>query len=126
MGGCKSFPIEQDEHFLYVCRYVERNALRAGLVRCAEGWRWSSLWQRHAKDAPEPVPLSAWPVPVPPGWLAEVNQPQSEVELERLRRSVQRGQPYGGDAWSRRMAQRLGLESTFRARGRPRKNTKVS
>ena len=32
-GRFKSFPIQDDDHFLLVCRYVERNALRAGLVR---------------------------------------------------------------------------------------------
>jgi putative transposase len=31
-----------------VCRYVQRNALRAGLVECAEPWHWSSLWRRNA------------------------------------------------------------------------------
>ena len=32
-GRYKSFPVESDEHFFQVVRYVERNALRAGLVR---------------------------------------------------------------------------------------------
>ncbi len=41
----KSFPIQDDEHFFVVCRYVERNALRAGLVSRAEDWRWGSLWR---------------------------------------------------------------------------------
>src|SRR3989304_311403 len=35
-GRFKSFPIESDEHFYCVVRYVERNALRAGLVQRAE------------------------------------------------------------------------------------------
>jgi REP-associated tyrosine transposase len=35
-GRFKSFPVEEDEHFLAVARYVERNALRAGLARSAE------------------------------------------------------------------------------------------
>ncbi|GMQ80089.1 MAG: hypothetical protein BMS9Abin04_030 [Planctomycetia bacterium] len=30
-GRFKSFPVQSDEHFLTVCRYVERNALRANL-----------------------------------------------------------------------------------------------
>lgn len=29
-----------DDHFLRVCRYVERNPLRAGLVKSALEWRW--------------------------------------------------------------------------------------
>ncbi len=47
-GRYKSFPVERDEHFLTVCRYVERSALRARLVRRAENWRWSSLWTMAA------------------------------------------------------------------------------
>lgn len=35
----KSFPIQDDEHVFVVCRYVERNALRAELVKRAEDWR---------------------------------------------------------------------------------------
>ena len=41
-GRFKSFPIESDEHFYSVVRYVERNALRAGLVQRAEDWQWGS------------------------------------------------------------------------------------
>ncbi len=42
-----------------------------------------------------------------------------EAELEAIRRSVQRGQPYGGDVWVRSTAKRLGLEHTLRNRDRP-------
>src|SRR3954465_6567689 len=50
-GRFKSFPVQRDEHFLTACRYVERNALSAGLVRRAQDWRWGSLWARaHGGD----------------------------------------------------------------------------
>src|SRR5438093_1473819 len=39
-GRFKSFPIEEDEHLLTVCRYVERNGLRAKLAARAEAWPW--------------------------------------------------------------------------------------
>ena len=120
-GRFKSFPVAEDEHFLQVCRYVERNALRAGLTRRAEAWRWCSLWQREQKERPEKWLLSDWPVAPPADWCKLVNSPQSEAELEAVRRSLQRGQPYGEEAWAKRTAQRLGLESTFRPRGRPSK-----
>lgn len=45
-GRFKSFPIETDDHYYTVVRYVERNALRAGLCECAEAWRWGSLHRR--------------------------------------------------------------------------------
>ena len=44
-GRFKSFPIQEDDHFYTVARYVERNALRANLVPRAEQWRWSSLYR---------------------------------------------------------------------------------
>jgi len=54
----KSFPIQDDEHFFVVCRYVERNALRAGLVSDAQDWKWGSLWRWLRKPEPEPKLLS--------------------------------------------------------------------
>jgi putative transposase len=119
-GRYKSFPIEHDEHFYQVVRYVERNALRAGLVRHAEQWRWSSLWRRLNGSPDERAMLCEWPLPRPRSWVQYVNQPQTEAELTALRRSAQRGQPFGGERWVRSTAQRLGLESTLRPRGRPR------
>ena len=57
-GRFKSFPIQDDNHFLTVCRYVERNALRAGLVTQAQAWRWGSLWRWLQSTEPEPGLLS--------------------------------------------------------------------
>ncbi|HET6880455.1 MAG TPA: transposase [Pirellulales bacterium] len=119
-GRYKSFPVENDEHFYQVVRYVERNALRANMVRRAEDWRYSSLWRRRNGTTAERKLLSDWPLARPRSWLQYVNQPQSEAELKAIRRSVVRGQPYGGDAWVRATAVRLGLESTLRPRGRPK------
>ena len=42
-GRFKSFPVQSDEHFLTVARYVERNALRAKLVKRAEQWQWGRV-----------------------------------------------------------------------------------
>ena len=119
-GTYKSFPIQEDEHFLAVCRYVEQNPLRAGLVERAEDWQWSSLGLRTVVRA-EGGLLSEWPVPRPPDWLTFVNQALTAKELEALRLSAQRGRPYGSESWQTKAASHLGLESTLRSRGRPRK-----
>jgi putative transposase len=42
-GRFKSFLVEEEDYYFQVLRYIERNALRAGLVERAEDWRWSSL-----------------------------------------------------------------------------------
>jgi len=117
-GRFKAFPIEDDDHLLTVLRYVERNPLRAELARRAEKWAWSSLAVLHSGNVP-PY-LHAGPVRRPSDWLAYVHEPLTEAELERLRRSVNRGTPYGGDDWAKRTARRLGLEASLRPRGRPR------
>jgi putative transposase len=101
-----------------VCRYVERNPLRARLVRRAEAWRWSSLWQQETS-----VPwLTAWPVVAPADWRNRVNRAETEDELAALRRSVSRGAPFGSTVWHQQTAKRLGLQSSLRNRGRPRRD----
>jgi putative transposase len=120
-GRFKSFPVQSDEHFLIVCRYVERNALRAGLVDRAEDWRWGSLGARRAKGDPDRPALTPWPIDRPRDWTARVNRPFGPREEEAVLRSIRRGQPFGSGPWRTRVATRLGLESTFRPRGRPRK-----
>src|SRR5208337_3318834 len=42
-GRYKCFPVEAEDYFYQVVRYVERNALRANLVERAESWGWSIL-----------------------------------------------------------------------------------
>ena len=119
-GRYKSFPVQTDEHFLTVCRYVERNALRAKLVKRAESWQWSSLWRR-AQGPKQSDWLTDWPVTRPRQWLKLTNEPQVDEELEAVRQCVQRGSPFGKEAWVQRTIRRLSLESTLRPRGRPRK-----
>ena len=122
-GRYKSFLVQTEGYLAAVCRYVERNALRANLVERAEGWRWSSLYRWHAGDAAAKSLLSPWPAPTgrrPPNWLDRVNTPQSEPELEAIRRAADRGRPLGGEDWTRRVTSQFGLDSTFRPRGRPK------
>jgi len=121
-GRFKAFPVETDEYFYTVCRYVERNPLRANLVDRAEQWRWSSLWRRIHGDEESRRLLAAWPLPLPENWLALVQAPQTESELKAVRRALQRSSPFGSDSWSKKTAERLGIEQTLRPRGRPRKS----
>jgi putative transposase len=100
-------------------RYVERNAIRAGLVGRARDWEWSSLSWRFAGENGEL--LAQPPVPLPTNWERFVEAPQTAAELEAIRLCVNRQRPYGAEDWVRETAPDLGLDFTVRPRGRPRK-----
>ena len=117
-GRFKAFPIQDDDHLVTALRYVERNPLRAELVSRAEHWRWSSLPGWLTDD---PLLWRGEPQPRGPDWLDRVHQPLSAGDLQRLRASVGRGAPFGGESWTKTIVDRLGLESSVRPRGRPRK-----
>ena len=118
-GRYKSFPVEDDDHFHVVCRYVERNALRANLVKRAEQYQWGSLWNWLGGDSP--IVLSPWPVRRLPNWTGRVNQALSDGERKSLARSIKRGVPFGSEGWVKETVKRCRLESTIRPRGRPKK-----
>src|SRR5262249_47039533 len=122
-GRFKSFPVQDDAHFLTLMRYIEANPLRAGLVTRAEEWKWSSLRLWHEGDARGRAGgiLDPWPIERPRDWLEWVNASTPQEELERIRTCVRRGRPFGAEDWVERMCRALGLEFTLRNRGRPRK-----
>ena len=62
-----------------------------------------------------------WPRPIPADWVERVNKPETEAELEAIRRCIARGQPFGGDKWHQRVAKAMNLGYTLRRPGRPRK-----
>ncbi|ULA63470.1 MAG: transposase [Nitrospira sp.] len=114
-GRFKSFPVETSEYLLTVCRYVERNPVRAGLVERAEQWWWSS-----AGTAPS-VREHEWPIAKPDDWGEWVNTDELREQIDALRRSVSKGQPFGSERWVEQMVTQWNLGATMRGRGRLRK-----
>lgn len=45
----------------------------------------------------------------PAGWTEQVSRPETKAELVQLRRSVERGTPFGSESWVRGIVRRLGL-----------------
>ena len=114
-GRFKSFPVETSEYLLTVCRYVERNPVRAGLAKRVEQWRWSSARANGA------VPLHGWPMERPAAWSEWANESEPMEQLSAMRRSVTKGQPFGCPSWVEQMVTQWNLGATFRERGRPKK-----
>jgi putative transposase len=119
-GRYKSFLVQNDNHVLQLIRYVERNPLRANLVRDPLAWKYSSLYRRYKGTEKEQKILGAWPIGEPNNYLERLTIPESEDELEALRRSVNKSTPFGNDDWMLDMVEKLDLFSTTRDGGRPK------
>ena len=119
-GRYKSFLCQDDNHFLTLVRYVERNARRANLVKISENWRWSSAWRRENGTAKQKKFLSTWPVPKPKNYSKWLNQAQTEDEEEAIKRSIVKSNPFGGNSWVDSVVKRFSLEQTLRKVGRPK------
>lgn len=122
-GRYKSFPVQTDEYFLQLTRYVEANPFRANLAGKAQNWQWGSLWVRHSGDIKQKRFLSSWPIPPTRNYLSLVNKIQSKVQLDNIRNSIIKNRPLGDEQWVKRTAEDLGLESSLRESGRPKKGS---
>ena len=116
-----------DETYLWAAiRYVERNPVRAKMVRKAENYPWSSA-ASHCGLRSDPVLTSKlssrrqfagvgnWSA-----WLAKGDEPE---QLDVLRRHVEKGLPCGGTKFIQRLEKLTGRAPKYRPRGRPKKTS---
>lgn len=120
-GRYKSFICQDDNHFLTLVRYVERNPRKANLVKRAEDWKWGSVYRRENGTEEQKKLLSEWVVQRPKNYLIHINEQQNKSEEKAIQNSIDRGSPYGNDSWMIRIIKKFKLESTVRYRGRPKK-----
>jgi len=118
-GRYKSFIVQEDSYYITVMRYIEANALRAKLVKRAEDWLYGSLHVRKEKDT---TLLCESTIELPEDWIEYVNERMKPSELKRVRNSVNRQAPLGEESWQVQTANRFGLMSTLRDKGRPKRN----
>jgi putative transposase len=121
-GRYKSFAIQDDGHLAAVCRYVERNPVRAKMRKSARDWAWSGAGQDQL-PAELRVALAESPIPRRRDWLKWVDRPQTPAEERAVQRCVKENRPYGDEAWMARLKRKLGWREPL-PRGRPRKRRK--
>ena len=92
-GRYKSFPVQDDAHYLTVLRYIEANPLRAGLVERAGQWPWSGLAVRQGREIG--FVMTEGPVDLPEDWARFVQEYGDENQMVDLARSIKRGTPLG-------------------------------
>ena len=118
-GRYKSFPVQDDGHYLTVLRYIEANPLKAGVVEKTQNWQWSSFAARLSEESA--VKVSQGPVELPSNWARLVNRKIDKKKEKQLQNSIKRGAPFGEPIWVNKTAKKMNLESTTRPIGRPKK-----
>jgi len=115
-----------DESYLWTAvKYVERNPVRAKIVRCAQNYDWSSAAAHCGKrsdsllsaDLPLLREIADWEE-----WLREKEDSQA---VALLRRNTEKGIPCGSDSFIRRLEVVLKRFLHFRPQGRPGKGERL-
>ena len=112
-----------DEAHLYAAvRYVERNPVRAGLVRQAEAYPWSSARAHVSGDNSDPLLSNDCPLLLTvEDWSTYLSEPDEGRWVEGFRCSTRTGRPVGSDSFVSRIESVLGRAVKAMPRGRPRK-----
>lgn len=95
-----AFLVDGEQRYLRLVRYVEANPIRAGLVRRAQDWQWSSLNERLGRSRGL---VERGPIQLAECWSDVVNETLSPTYLEDLRARQGRSQV---GAWDRRPRRR--------------------
>ncbi len=98
---------ERDAEALAAARYIERNPVRARLVRRAWQWPWSSA-AGHVSGRGDALVKPRGPLAAEVSdWRRFLAAAEDEEQVERLRRHVRTGRPLGEAAFIARLETRL-------------------
>jgi putative transposase len=113
------------EHFWQALRYIEQNPLRAGLVRQAWKYPWSSAAAHlEGRDAAGLLNLSYWKqISAQVDWREALQKKQSEEMIERIRLNTHSGRPLAGDSFLSKLETRLNRRLRPLPVGRPKKES---
>jgi putative transposase len=107
-------------HFLAAARYVERNPVRAGLVKEAEQYRWSSARYHLELIDEDPLLKAKYKgIGSKEEWFDWLRSDPADLDL--LRKHFKVGRPLGGEAFLKKAEEVTGRELIRKKGGRPRK-----
>ena len=122
-GRFFSCPMD-DAHLWAAVRYVERNPVRARIVRKAERYAWSSAAGRCGLRTD---PLLSDPCGLAKriaDWSAWLREPEDEALVEAVRRNTLTGRPAGSEGFIASLERLVGRVLRPKKGGRPRKGKK--
>jgi putative transposase len=105
-GRFASFVMDEP-YLLAAARYVELNPVRAGLVRRAGDWPWSSA-RAHLAGRDDCLVEVAPLLTMAPDWNAFLNSALPEEDFRAIRRHARTGRPLGDEAFLGRLEDMVG------------------
>jgi len=111
-----SFPLE-GSHLFRALRYVENNPVRAGLVKRAEDYPWSSA-PAHVLGRSDLLVLPNKLDVQKSAWSAYLREVVNKAELEEIRKRSISGRPLGGDDFITHLGKSLGRDLKIKSPGR--------
>lgn len=105
-GRFGSFVMDEP-YLLAAARYVELNPVRAGLVRSAADWPWSSA-RAHLSGRDDCLVKAAALLAMIGDWSGFLNRAVPEEELKDLRRHSRTGRPLGSESFLERLEAMVG------------------
>jgi putative transposase len=113
-----------DEGYLLAAlRYVERNPVRAGIVRKPWRWKWSSAGV-HVGQGDGVINLENITTVIDTTaeeWKEYIDLDENEEEVEDIRKHTLLGRPLGTKDFIAKLGKRIGMVLSVLPRGRPKK-----
>jgi putative transposase len=100
--------VMSESHLWAGVRYVERNPVRAGIVRRAEDYRWSSP-RAHVYGSPDPLLDAGLPqVRLVGDWSQWLAANDADSEIKAIRKATAKDYPFAEDPFVKRLELELG------------------
>jgi len=113
--------VDTDNYLLTVCRYIERNPVRAKIIDNPTDYLWSSAKTNgmgEKSNLVEPI----WNNFIEKdAYLLFLNSKESDDDIKKIRKSTFTGKPLANEKFIELLKNKLGLTINIRKKGRPRK-----
>lgn len=118
--------ILDEPHLMVAAKYIERNPVRANVVKKPWEWKWSSTLAHTAKEGSlirlknlfKIIDMSY------ESWKQYIDSEEEEKTLDNIRRHTLTGRPLGSMAFIENLEERFGRRLLALPRGRPTKKQK--
>ncbi len=116
-----------EPHLWTAMSYLERNPVRAKIVRAPWRYPWSSASAHTGgRDSSELLDLNAWKAEWSPAkWKRELHRPEDQARTDQLRHSTHTGRPLASDRWLSKLERKIGRRLRPNPVGRPKTRKKT-